>query len=55
MARGVGELDPGDDAARARVFPLDKLPAEEEIVFDHNRIISDYLVRLENMAAWEDD
>ncbi len=55
MARGVGELDPGDDAARARVFPLDKLPAEEEIVFDHNRIISDYLVRLENKAAWEDD
>ena len=42
-ARGVGELDAGDDADRAAVFPLDDLPPDEEIVFDHNRIISDFM------------
>ena len=30
----------GDDAAEARVFPLDKLPAP--IVFDHSQILADY-------------
>ena len=42
-ARGAGELDAGDDAARAVVFPLDELPDEDEMVFDHYRVISDYL------------
>ena len=33
----------GDDAAKARFFPLDALP---DIVFDHNVIISDYIDRI---------
>lgn len=37
-ARGVPVA--GDDAGRARVFPLDRLP--EPLAFDHARILSDY-------------
>lgn len=34
----------GDDAAEAVIFPLDALP--EDIVFDHTRIISDFIASL---------
>jgi ADP-ribose pyrophosphatase YjhB (NUDIX family) len=43
LARGVGELQAGDDAGEARTFPLDEIPDEGELAFDHHRIISDYL------------
>ena len=35
-----GELRGGDDAARARWFPLDALP--EPLCFDHDQILRDY-------------
>ena len=44
-ARGRGELQAGDDAARAEVFPLDVLPPAGEIVFDHADIIARWLER----------
>ncbi len=40
-ARSVGEPRGGDDAAEARAFPPEALPAD--IVFDHRRILDDYL------------
>jgi len=40
IARASGEPKGGDDAAEARVFPLDALPAD--IPFDHPLIIEDY-------------
>ncbi|MFO7767998.1 MAG: NUDIX hydrolase [bacterium] len=43
LARGVGELQAGDDAADARVFPLDGLPPAAELAFDHHAILTDYL------------
>ncbi|HEB84237.1 MAG TPA: NUDIX hydrolase [Bacteroidetes bacterium] len=39
-ARGAGRLHAGDDAARARVFPLDRLP--ETIAFDHREVLELY-------------
>jgi 8-oxo-dGTP diphosphatase len=36
-----GEPHGSDDAAEARAFPLDQLPAE--LVFDHGTIVADYL------------
>lgn len=39
-ARGRGILTAGDDAAAARLFPLDALPAP--LCFDHDRILADY-------------
>ena len=39
-AQGHGELCGGDDAARARLFPLDRLPTP--LCFDHAEILSDY-------------
>lgn len=36
-----GRPTAGDDAAGARVFPLDSLP--EGLCFDHDRILADYL------------
>jgi 8-oxo-dGTP diphosphatase len=42
-ARAEGEPKGGDDAAEARVFPVDSLPAD--IVFDHRQILDDYLAR----------
>jgi 8-oxo-dGTP diphosphatase len=42
-ATASGELAAGDDAAAARFFPLDALPAE--IAFDHRRILADYAAR----------
>ncbi len=40
IAKGEGELKPGDDAQSADVFTKDNLP--EPIVFDHKEIITDY-------------
>ena len=40
VARAAGRPVGGDDAADARVFPLDALPPD--IVFDHPTIIADY-------------
>jgi len=39
-ANGRGRLTAGDDAAGARIFPLDALPAP--LCFDHARILADY-------------
>jgi 8-oxo-dGTP diphosphatase len=39
-ADGEGLLCGGDDAAQARLFALDELPAE--LCFDHGRILRDY-------------
>jgi len=39
-AEGKGELCGGDDAAQARLFPLDALPSP--LCFDHARILADY-------------
>src|SRR5262245_62444308 len=40
IARAAGRPVGGDDAAEARVFPLDGLPPD--IAFDHPTIIADY-------------
>jgi 8-oxo-dGTP diphosphatase len=40
-ARAAGEPAGADDAAEARVFPLDALPSP--IVFDHALILADYI------------
>ncbi|MEW6481675.1 MAG: NUDIX hydrolase [bacterium] len=41
IAKASGEPIGGDDAEEARVFDKDKLP--DNIVFDHKKIIEDYL------------
>jgi 8-oxo-dGTP diphosphatase len=41
IGRAAGEPTGADDAAEARVFPLDALPAP--IVFDHALILADYI------------
>jgi 8-oxo-dGTP diphosphatase len=41
LARAEGTPKGGDDASEARAFSPDQLP--EDIVFDHPRIIRDYL------------
>jgi ADP-ribose pyrophosphatase YjhB (NUDIX family) len=43
-ADGHGRLRAGDDAAAARVFPLDELPSP--LCFDHATILADYMRRL---------
>ena len=40
IARASGKPVGGDDAAEARIFPIDALPAD--IPFDHPLIIEDY-------------
>jgi 8-oxo-dGTP diphosphatase len=40
MATASGSPEGADDAAEARVFNLDDLPAD--LAFDHDRILSDY-------------
>ncbi len=42
-ARGRGLLQAGDDAARARVYSAENLPAN--IAFDHRMILADYFAR----------
>lgn len=39
-AQATGTLQAGDDAARARLFPLDRLPSP--LCFDHEQILNDY-------------
>ncbi|MBN1502012.1 NUDIX hydrolase [Candidatus Woesearchaeota archaeon] len=39
IAHGTGELKAQDDAADAKVFPLNKMP---ELAFDHGKILADY-------------
>jgi len=41
VARGVGNLSAGDDAACARVFDPAGLPGD--VAFDHREIITDYI------------
>jgi 8-oxo-dGTP diphosphatase len=40
IGAAAGEPKGGDDAAEARVFPVDALPSD--VVFDHPTIIADY-------------
>lgn len=40
VADAAGAPQGGDDAAEARVFPLDRLPGE--LCFDHGQIVEDY-------------
>ena len=43
VAEDPSQLAAGDDAARAEVFPLTRLP---ELVFDHGKILADFAARL---------
>lgn len=45
-ARGVGELRAGDDAGAARLFDLDEV-SSVQLVFDHKRILADYLASIQ--------
>jgi ADP-ribose pyrophosphatase YjhB (NUDIX family) len=40
IARAQGTPRGGDDAQRARIFPVDRLPSA--LAFDHGRILEDY-------------
>ena len=42
-AKVKGELKAGDDAVDIKVFPFDQIP--EDLAFDHNRFIKDYIGR----------
>lgn len=44
-ARDISTLRAGDDAGKARLFPLNDLP---ELVFDHGRIVEDFKRQLKN-------
>jgi len=44
IAEGLGQLQAGDDAAKARLFHIDRLPAP--LCFDHAQILADYLETL---------
>ncbi len=48
-AEGRGELRGGDDAAQAKLFPLDALP--QPLCFDHAEIIADYRRQFSGDAA----
>ncbi len=47
VARAEGEPKGGDDAKKAKLYSLDALPLEK-LVFDHAKIVQDYLLLLEN-------
>ena len=40
-AEGIGQLMAGDDAAGAKLFPVNDLP--KNLCFDHDRILADFL------------
>lgn len=42
VARDIATLEAGDDAGKARVFPLGQWP---ELVFDHKDVLADFMVR----------
>lgn len=42
IARGIGKVQAGDDAANAWIVPLDQIPWEE-MAFDHGQILRDYI------------
>jgi len=44
-ADGVGQLKAGDDAAGAKLFPMEALP--KNLCFDHDRILADFLEQAE--------
>lgn len=45
VCRAFGEPKGGDDAKEAKVFKLEEIPFEE-IVFDHGKILQDYLKKI---------
>lgn len=45
VCRAFGEPKGGDDAKEARVFKLEEIPFEK-IVFDHGKILQDYLKKI---------
>jgi len=44
VCKALGIPSGADDAKEAFVYPLDKLPIER-LVFDHSRIVTDYLIK----------
>ncbi|MDQ7835166.1 MAG: NUDIX hydrolase [Humidesulfovibrio sp.] len=46
QALNPDQLQAGDDAAKAQVFPLNSLPP---LAFDHGRIVRDYVTRLSSL------
>jgi 8-oxo-dGTP diphosphatase len=49
IATATGTPAGGDDAAEARVFPLDQLPAP--LAFDHGQILADYAAYKQGVIA----
>lgn len=47
MAKDISLLAAGDDAGRARLFPLDDLP--EVLAFDHGLMLKDFALRFERL------
>ena len=46
VAKDVSKISAGDDAQKAKFFPLNSLP---HIVFDHNKIVEDFVSRLNRL------
>jgi len=47
IARGVGSVQAGDDAAGAWIVPFDQIPWDE-MAFDHGDILRDYIQKFRN-------